>query len=899
MHKSFFSILLCLLCSPSLFAQQGIIRGIVVDSLSARPVPYAGIRLCNASDSSFVKGATSNDKGAFSIAASPGNYLLDISLLGYKSAKRSINTTKAEPDSHLGSIVLYQEGFALGEMVVTAQLPDVLVKGDTIEYNAAAYLPDESAILQDLVKNLPGVELDGDGNLKANGKRITKITVDGKEFFNNDMQMALKNLPANMVKKLQLFQEQSEKSKVSGIKDNNENQALNLEVKEEFRQSVFGDAALGYGSKDRYLGRAMVNVMKNDNMLSVLTGTNNTNEEIDGNDYQLIGYGVGGGIDTKKEAAINFNARQSDELTINGDVWYGVNSNLTEDESKTESIDVENGNSIHRDTIRTSRDQRDLNVYLNFDWKPDSLTVIYFGVTGGYSETQSTEKSGASSYYIDKEQNRTRSSYLRNTKGDGYKLRGTLNAGRKLNSKGRNISFGFSGSLRENRSKGFNKSLTEYSSGVENKTQDQRLKTGSDESAYTLSVSYLEPVTDKNSLNISYSLHQDKSGYTNDKYKKADPSNPLSDYTVIDTLYASSTNDRRLSQKVNLGFQSLHEKLEYNIELGLDFFSTKNTITRRIDSVECLRQNAVNFSPKLWFKYLINNHEQLNISYRGSTRHPSADQLSADTTYLNNTSKIYGNPNLKAGFENSFGLYYQKSDYEKGGFMYIGGSFNQVLNQVASYSKKDTLFNSASSYKNVSGNWGADLSLTCNAPIKKDKWTFSTYTSFFFHRNKGFANGEENSSSSAGMHESITLNFKSKKLESRLRSRYSYNLTKNSLQSQRNVDISNLFLSNTTRLKLPFDFKLENNLSYSHNFGYGSDYKKSEIMWNAGLSKQFLRKKMGTLKIQFYDILNDRNNTNRYAGNGYISDMRTNTIGRYVMFSFSYRFNLAKGEGVF
>jgi hypothetical protein len=173
---------------------------------------------------------------------------------------------------------------------------------------------------------------------------------------------------------------------------------------------------------------------------------------------------------------------------------------------------------------------------------------------------------------------------------------------------------------------------------------------------------------------------------------------------------------------------------------------------------------------------------------------------------------------------------------------------------------------------------------------KKDKLTLSTYGSLYFRHDKGYANGEENISKNIGGHETVSLNFRAKKVETRLLVRYNYSLTTNSLQSLNNVTISAIHLSNTATWKLPGDFKIENSLSYSRNFGYDSGYKKSELMWNAQLSKQFLKKKVGTLKLSCYDILKDRNNTVRYAGNGSVTEMRCNMLGSYFLLSFSFRF---------
>lgn len=897
MSKNSFLIILFLLCTLTLSSQQGIIKGIVIDSINSHPIEFVSIRLFNQSDSLFVKGTSTNAEGFFSLNTISGKYYLDISLLGYKTIKKDIDITKDKLNYDLGTLFIIEDIISLDETVVIAKIPDMAIKGDTIEYNAAAYLSDESGVLQDLVKNLPGVEIDENGNLKANGKIINKITVDGKEFFNNDIQLALKNLPANMVKKLQLFQEETEKSKVSGIKDEEGDQVLNLEIKDEFKRSIFGDVAAGYGNKERYFGKAMINAMQNDNHLSVLAGANNTNSDIENQTLNLSSGGfLGNGIDKKKEAAINFNSQKSDKFKMNGNIQYRYNSNLMEEDSKTENINSgEIGNSITYDNSRSVRDDKSLDFNLNFNWKPDSLTTIFFRSGGSYSENTNMRNSNSLSYYIDKQD--TTSGWNQNdTKGNGHNLRLGFNVGRKLNSKGRNVSFSFDGSLRNSENNGFYKSLRAYTSDTEDKIQDQKTKSENDNSSYSFSVSYLEPINDKNNLNISYSIYNNKTDNDNNRYRKEDPSNSDADYTIIDTLYIRSTDFKSIRQKIGIGFQSLHEKYEYYINVSAEPYYSKDIVTTRIDSVETLKQDMVNYVTRLMFKYKINKNAQWNIGYRGSTRQPTSDQLSSKVITLSPTSIRYGNRDLKTTYENAIDFYYQKSNYEKGDFIYMNGSLSNTMNQIVNYTKTDAEFNTVSTFKNMSGNWNANLSLMYNTPIKKDKLSLAAYSSVFYRRNNGFANGEKNRSNTISLNENISFSLRLKKVESNLRIRYNYNLTKNSLQNQNNIEISNIRLANSTILRLPLDFRIENDISYLYNFGYDSDYKKSEVMWNAAVSKQFLKKKTGTLKLQFFDILKDQNNTSRYAGNGYISNMRTNMIGRYFMFSFSYRFNIARGN---
>ncbi|MDR1809666.1 MAG: TonB-dependent receptor [Prevotella sp.] len=712
MLKILLAAVLYLYCSATLFS-QGTVSGAVADSVHARPVGYAAVRLFHAADSSFVKGAYTDEQGMFSFHAEQGKYFLEISLLGYKTRKIPFAMTSGQPVCRLDIVYLCEDAVALNEAVVEAQQPDVLVKGDTIEYNAAAYLSDESNLLQDLVKNLPGVELDNNGNLSVNGKKVNKITVDGKDFFNNYIQIALKNLPANMVKKLQLFQEQSEQSKTSGIKNPDSPQVLNLELKDEYRRNMFGDLSLGYGNKGRYAGRAMLNIMHDDDQLSVMAGSNNTNGDLSEN----LSMNLGRGIETQKEIAANINRKLSDTFNLNGGLSYSDDANLTRDESRVETISIEYGNAVSYDSGQSENDRRNWKLMLNLDWKPDSLTTVYFRINSSYTKTQVGQRTETTSYYTQSEDNKTFGIYRRTDEGKRYNLGGSLNIGRKLNAKGRNISLGFSGSIDDGRNNGFNYSLTQYASGQPDKTHDQRLQSTVGNSAYSISATYVEPLTEKESLYASCTFGKRMNNYGNDKYRKADPSLP--DYTVIDTLYVSRSTGSYLSQQLSVGFQSFREKNDFTVSITFSPFSSKNTTVRQLDSVEYLTQKSADFLSQISYKHKFSANEYFSINYSGNTAQPDARLLSADTTIISNTSKIYGNPNLKAGYISNLNMYYQKSNYETGRFFYIGSSFGHVFNKIVGYTKKDSLFNTENSFKNVSGGWNADLSVTYNRPLKK------------------------------------------------------------------------------------------------------------------------------------------------------------------------------------
>jgi len=868
-------------------AQKGVIEGTIRDSLKSSPVEFASIRLLHKLDSSYVKGTSSNENGRFKLQqVANGHYIAEISYLGYKTWRREIPVTPDKSTYNLGTIFLQEDINLLDEAVVTAQVPDIVVKGDTIEYNAGAYMSEENALLQDILKNIPGIEIDSDGNLKANGKPVNKILVDGKEFFDNDIQMALKNLPANMIKKLQLFKEQSEASKLTGFKDGKEQQVLNLKVKDEFKQSFLGDIKVGYGNNDKYSNKVTLNYMHGDNQLSAIGNINNVSND---SEYSNI-YSPYAGIDKNKNIGVNFNREKSKDFRIGGNVRYSDNENIFESLSNTENF-LPDGNRLSTQNSSTTNNRRNLNMGVNLMWKPDTLTTIYFRGSGAYNKNRDNRGSESLSYVSGKDSTKGWSDY--NSTGEGKTINGSLAIGRRLNSKGRNISLNLNGNFRKDNSNGTNKSLTTYSSDIEDKVIDQRLNTDNKSSNWGVSVSYVEPITSKNSIMLSYSYRQNDYDRIKDTYRKDDAGN----YTIIDTAYTRRTVNFYANQSISLTFQSILEKFEYSIGFNIDpsYSRSKVSIGDSIIDNPNSRQKVVNFSPSLRFTYKPKENTSLEVNYNGSTSHPNLTQLSADTIILNALSKTYGNPDLKPSYSNNLNMYFHKSDYESGKYLMAMAGFGYTINQIVDYTRIDSLGNTETTYKNVNGNWNANIGILFNTPLKNKKFTIDTNTNANFYRNIGFSNGEKSVTNNLSIGEYLSLNFRSDKFESRLNLNYTYSLTKNNLTNQQDLKASNYGFGNSSTLKLPWDITIKNDISYKYNSGYPSEFKKTEVLWNASLSKLFLRKKMGTLRIQFYDILKDRNNVTRTVSGNYVSDMRTNMISRYFMVSFTYRFNIARG----
>lgn len=857
------------------------VRGNVYDEKTKEPVPYASVRLLQAADSAYVQGTSTDEKGKFRFTPKYGKYILEISFIGYKTFSQSIETSAKHPEFVLQELFLEEDVHLLDEAVVTAPVPDIVVKGDTIEYNASAYTSEQNAMLQDMIKSIPGMEIDASGNITANGKPVEKILIDGKEFFGNDIAMALSSLPANMVKKLQLFKTESETAKITGIKDKNPNMTLNLLVKEELKQSTMGDVKGGYGTDDRYANRLLVSRMKNDNQYSLVGDMSNIAE----NNNMSVGRD---GEDINKNLGVNVFLQSSEKVKIGANARYSNNDNLLEIKSNTRSF-LSTGDRISKQDMSNQgiRDNMNTGVYLQL--QPDSLTSIFIRSSIGLSNLKTNQTEEKSSFVAGGDTTRGHSEIF--TKGDGYNINNTVTVGRRLGRKGRNISFTLSQSLRNDNNNGTNYSLTTFGGAANDVIIDQITSTVNKNDNYGISFSYVEPLGKGNSLQLGYTYNQSNSDRDREALRKDEAGN----YTVIDTAFTRRTKNNFSNQSFNLNFQSIREKYTYSAGLSIDPSRSLSRISIGDSILENLTQQVVNFSPNIHFTYNPKPNTDIDFNYSGSTSQPAVSQLSADTVLINALNKTYGNPNLKPGYSNNMNIYYRKSDYMTNRFFMLFGAFSYVFNNIVNYTKIDDKGNTVTTYRNVTGNMSANIGGMYNTPLRNKKFTVSNNLYTNYSRNIGYVNGERAITNNIVINEQASIKFRTDKVDTNMQAGFTYNISKNNLTNQQDKNVMDYKLGHSLIWNLPYHFSLQSNIDFVYFSGYQGDFKNSEILWNASLAKQILKGRKGTIRLQAFDILNDRNNLTRSVSNEAISDSRTNTVNRYVMLSFSYRFNIMKG----
>ncbi len=900
--KRFVLFIGLLLIGVSIFAQNnGRITGKIVDQETKEPVAQANVRILHQKDSLYLNGVASDQEGNFAISVPYGNYIIHVTYVGHHDLFRNVTISNTNRTANLGSVELGTDNILLDAAVVTAKAAEIVVRGDTVEYNADSYKVTESAILEDLLKKMPGIEIDSEGKITVNGREIKKIMVDGEEFFSTDPKVASKNLPAKMVEKLQVLDRRTDMAQMTGFDDGEEETIINLMVKPGMKEGLFGNAFVGYGTKGRYEGNAMVNYMKDKNQYTVLGGFNNTNNAgFSDLASSMFGSGGGGGrrmffggrsgITTSGNAGFNFSQQFTNKLKLGGNLRYGNTDNNTLSKTHTQNI-LSSGNTLEDENNSSNNYSQNFNMDLRLEWTPDTLTRIIFNPEGSVYNNRRTELSDflTTTETLEDSINYGDSRY--NSTGDGKNLSARLDVSRTLGKKGRILSVQLRGGMSDSENEGTNLSNTFYNGTKPDDLIDQRFVNTNDSKNWRGYVSYVEPLGNNNAIQFAYQYRQNISGSDKDTRVKDESGN----YTVLDEQYSKRLENNFTNQEIEFNFQSVRQKYDYTIGFSVQPSSSQSKTFIGDNKISDFTRDVVNYAPMAQFNYRWTRQHNLRLRYFGNTDQPSVTQLSPVVDVSNPLNITYGNPDLKPSFEHRLNLRYQNFNPEKNRSMGFFGDIRYLTNDIVSSTMTDReTGRRETTYENVTGNWNANGRMMMNIPLKNIRFSVFSMSFASYNHANGFSNLEKNLSRRLNLGETLGLNYRSDLIDFGIRGNISYNKVKNSLEGQRDQEFLNYGGNANTTLYLPWDMSIESDINYSTNSGYSDGFTQDEWLWNASIQKQLFKQKNGTIRLKIYDILQQRSNISRSVTSNYIRDTTTNTLTTYFMVHFVYRFNIFK-----
>ncbi|MBO5720420.1 MAG: TonB-dependent receptor family protein [Bacteroidales bacterium] len=883
------------------------VLGIVIDEIKA-PMPQLSVRVLNSKDSSFVKGSTSSDKGKFKISElSEGSYIFHFSYLGYNDLYKNVSVKSGKESINLGTIEMKPADIMLSEAVIVGKTPDIIAKEDTLEYNADSYKTQPNAVVEDMIKKMPGIEIDENGKITANGKEVKKILIDGQEFFSDDPKVASKNLPANMVDKLQVIDRKSDEARFSGVDDGEDETIINLTVKKGMKNGWFGNIQAGGATGARYEGMLMANYFKDTNQLTILAGANNTNNmgaaDLGGTMFSgssRRGRGDRGpmqGENSSAVAGLNFNVGKTDKFRAGGDVKYAYSDLDLKEHSERQNF-LSPDSSTFDNSLKENRNKSH-NIEMNYRllWNPDEYTQIEFRPNFKFNSSKMSNNSASSSFGINdlgQEERITTGSLNSHSKANGYNVSGRLSVSRKLKGKeGRQISLSLNYGYNNSKEDGYSYNNTSfYKSGVIENT-DLKDNNHSWGGSYDIRASYVEPINKHTTWSVSYNYRYNYT-YADKLSYNINSDGSLGD---LNTEYSNSFRNNFQRHKASTSFNGTYDKMNYNV--GLDFEPSKSESRNLIDSSRDVDgKMQFNLSPFLRYNYSISQNEYLRISYRGRTQQPSISQLQPSQTISDPLRRTEGNPDLKASYDNSLNIRYNSFNRERQRSMMLMLNANYVMNSIVNATFYDKEGIQITKPVNENGVWNIWSMFLTNMPFKNKKFSFNNFTSFGCNRQIGYSNSLRNASMNYNIKENLEFVYSDSFGDIRIGGNGGYQRTKNSIQSSRNENTFDYGAKFATTIYIPGNITFTTDVNFNGKAGYSDGYDKKVWLWNAQLSWNFLKQKQASLIVRAYDILNQNKNISRSVTGNYIQDIETNSVGRYVMFSFAYRFNsfAKKGE---
>jgi len=894
------------------YAQTGrLIKGTVTDS-TKQTIPGATVKLLTGADS-LLTGTDAN--GAFVFPSVKATQIsLVITSIGYDPIRRRIMLDNATTPVILKPIILKNSSTTLNTVNITSVNP-VKIKEDTVEFNAAAYKVRDGAMVEDVIKKLPGADVDNNGNVTFQGKTVSKVRVNGKDFFGGDIKTATQNLPANAVSTVQMINDYGDQANLTGIKSGEPQTVLNINVKPSLNNGYFGQLSAGEGrdaipqvdgttDQNRFVGQANLFSFSGDRQIAVLGNLNNTNTS-------LFNFGPPGsqkpadGITTARSIGFNYRDSWSKKLTVYGSYSFASNSvNLTSSTLQNNiSVDNPSTNTLKSTEYDTKINHR---FTFNMEYKPD--TVNYFKISPSFSYAGvNTSVTGSNSLTND---TATLSNYnyktLSNSSAPNYGINVLYN--HRFNSHGRDFSVNFG--VGRSTSRAYDNPVYTYINTAATAPLDQFINTNSHTDTVGASFSYIEPLSRRSYFQVNYIYHR--------AYSVADK--------VTDTLATDgSTNNYPLlsnnynftltTNRIGINYRFIEKKYNYVIGVvaqptSLDGYSPTTGIATQ--------RNSFNFTPDAHFVYNFSRSQTLSANYTGTTNSPTFSELQPVTDFSNASYPITGNPDLKPEFNNTFSLRYNKFDFASGNVFFSNLSFTQTDNKIvantitypANYTPNTKLSNTiATQYLNADGYYSASGFYVFAKPFDNRRYNLFFIGNVSYNNNISYISNVDATTLDMTTEKNIAktlvytqgLRFRvdiTDVIDAEPNTSYSINSSKNSLeQSGINDNFRTWNLGVTGKNYVWKDWTLS--YDYTKTFYYNYKGSTNPNILNTYIERRFLKSKLATFRLSAFDLFNQNTGYSSTQNGNYVTQTNVNRLGRYYMLTFTLRLqkNAGKGQG--
>lgn len=861
------------------------ITGRVYDGDLKEWIIGASVRVMTPKDSTLVKGAMSDRNGHFRIeGVKAGSYIVQVSFLGFETIDKHISLS-GKSEHGMGTLTMKPSATNLSEVQVVGRATPMTVKKDTVQFNADAFKVRQGATVEDLLRRIPGIEIDDNGGITYNGESISRLEVDGRDFFSNTPTMGTRNLPSNIVQNVQVVDKKSEQTRMTGMDDGTKEKVLNLKLKEDKKSGFLANANVGYGTKERYKAELTGIYFNGNARYTLLANLNN-----------IDGVRRGRGDRTTRDVGLNVDNKFGDHLTVTADVSYNDRDTRTITATNTEHI-LRNGARNHEvSTSDNFGNSKETQLRSRIEWKPSERTFVIVEPSASYDMERRRAEGGFDTKDINGDVINKGTSYSESESN-------RLNAGARVfarhtfNEAGRNIFGRLFVDYADSDGKGLSNSTTDFAANGTREVIDQRTISDNRSIGYSAGLSYLEPFTDRWALQLNYGFNYTHSSNEQLAYNK----DATGDYTLLDTTYSrGSTNtgsDHRFGGQ--LRYKVMDKSFVY---IGLDANpGTMHTITTDGATETFNRTRTVwNYAPSFILDINPSDSLRVNLRYNGRTNYPSMAQLNPVVVISSPLSRTEGNPGLLPSFTHNLNVHAQFNNRSRKQSFQIFGRGGITNNAVVSKRTTDeTTGVSITTYENVNGIWNTWYGFSISTPIggAASKWNSFTFGNLMYSRNKGFVNGELNTGENLAprLSERITWNGDNIQVSTGLSGTMSR--VKNSISSDLNRTTYDYSVYNEVVWSLPWDLTLTNRLGYQNASGYNDAIKRELLLWDMTLAWSFLRGKNASIELSGNDLLGQRTNVGRSVTANAITDTVVNGTTSYMMLTFTYRFNSMGGSG--
>ncbi len=944
MKSVYFFAFFLLMMNLKVFSQRdGSIRGRLQDTAVHAPVPDATVTVLNVKDSSLVGFSRSISSGNFLVKGlSNGNYRLLITHVGYRTVSRNFIIDDVIREFDMGEIPLSGKSDLLTE--VTIEQAPVTIRHDTIEFNAGSFKTKPDAVVEDLLKKLPGMQVDKDGTIKANGEQVKKVLVDGKEFFGNDPKIASKNLPADAVDKVQVFDKKSDQSQFTGFDDGNSQKTINLTIKKDRKHGMFGKAVAGVGADagtnnvngypqagsgmndGRYEGSFNLNQLNGERQLSAIGMANNTNKQ--GFSFQdVLGFnggltGLGNGTNntgppnlfnsgipiqglTDNSRAItstlgggaNFNDDwRGGHTSVHGNYFYN-NADDHIDQKDARQYLLPGNSFLQNQATNAERRNENQRFTLISDQRIDSFSSIKITSALIY------QNSSISSKAIDSSRDQETGALLNNgisnssTYMSGFNWNSNALLRHRFAKKGRTLSVNLLFGLNSNTGGGNLYSINQYyqpGNPTVTDTLNQHYNLPGNGNNYGATLAYTEPLSKRSLLEFNYDFYQSHS----ETDKKTFDADEAGKFTLPNEQL---TNDFKNTYTYHReGIQFRYQQTKFNFTAGATLqqaFSGNHFSYLTEDSA--LRQSFLNVLPNANLQYNFNGYSNLRLLYSTFTNQPGITQLAPVPDNSDPLNIKLGNPDLKQEYYHSIHLNYIAFDPFRHTSFFAMLNFNGIHNRIANDNEIDSVGVQSTKPVNLDGLYNVNGHLSWGLPVRSLKSNLNLNTSIRYDHNASLVNGSRNNGNTWTVSQGADLNFIYKELLDITGGiKVDYNDARYSLQPGQNQRYWTESYTLDFNWYLPHGFAIASDVDYIHRSGLPNGYNSSPFVWNAGLAKRVFKNQRGTIRMQVFDILKQNTGFSRNTNQNYIDDVSYKVLNRYWLLSFTYSISRFAGKSM-